>query len=59
MNEAADTGAPRGRFLLTAFGATAELKRETILQRQKEDIAIAKAAGTEDGRSIVLTQRVL
>ena len=40
--EAIDTGTPTGRFMLTVFGAVAELEREYILQRQREGIAIAK-----------------
>ena len=40
--EAIDTTAPSGKFVLTIFGAVAELGRENILQRQKEGVAIAK-----------------
>ena len=40
--EAIDTTTPTGRFMLTIFGAVAELEREYILQRQNEGIAIAK-----------------
>ena len=43
--EAIDTTTPSGKFMLTIFGAVAELEREYILQRQKEGIAIAKANG--------------
>ena len=50
MKEAVDTGTPQGRFMLTVFGAMAELERETILQRQREGIAIAKAEGKYKGR---------
>ena len=43
---------PQGKFMLTVFGAMAELERESILQRQREGIAIAK----EQGRmGVVLT----
>ena len=48
--EAIDTTTPSGNFMLTIFGAVAELEREYILQRQKEGIAIAKATGTYKGR---------
>ena len=34
--EAIDTTTPTGKFMLTVFGAVAELEREYILQRQKE-----------------------
>ena len=47
---AIDTTTPTGKFMLTVFGAVAELEREYILQRQKEGIAIAKANGVYKGR---------
>ena len=34
--EAIDTTTPTGKFMLTVFGAVAELEREYILQRQRE-----------------------
>ena len=40
--EAIDTTTPSGKFMLTIFGAVAELEREYILQRQREGIAIAR-----------------
>lgn len=48
--EAIDTTTPSGKFMLTIFGAVAELEREYILQRQREGIAIAKANGIYKGR---------
>lgn len=48
--EAIDTTTPTGKFMLTVFGAVAELEREYILQRQKEGIAIAKQNGVYKGR---------
>ena len=48
--EAIDTTTPTGKFMLTIFGAVAELEREYILQRQREGIAIAKANGVYKGR---------
>ncbi len=48
--ESLDTATPSGRFVLTIFGAVAELEREYILQRQKEGIAIAKQKGKYKGR---------
>ncbi|MCD8353682.1 MAG: recombinase family protein [Clostridiales bacterium] len=48
--EAIDTSTPTGRFMLTVFGAVAELEREYILQRQQEGIAIAKRNGIYKGR---------
>lgn len=37
--ETIDTSTPQGKFMLTVFGAMAELEREYILDRQKEGIA--------------------
>ena len=48
--EAIDTTTPSGKFMLTIFGAVAELERDYILQRQSEGIAIAKAQGKYKGR---------
>ena len=48
--EAIDTTTPTGKFMLTIFGAVAELEREYILQRQREGIAIAKQQGKYKGR---------
>ena len=48
--EAIDTSTPTGKFMLTVFGAVAELEREYILQRQREGIAIAKENGVYTGR---------
>ncbi len=48
--EAIDTTTPTGKFMLTIFGAVAELEREYILQRQREGIAAAKNMGKYTGR---------
>ena len=48
--EALDTSTPSSRFVLTIFGAVAQLEREYLLQRQKEGIAIAKQEGKYKGR---------
>ena len=45
-----DTSTPTGKFMLTIFGAVAELEREYILQRQREGIEIAKQKGVYKGR---------
>ena len=50
QKEAIDTSTPTGKFMLTIFGAVAELEREYILQRQREGIAIAKEQGKYTGR---------
>ena len=48
--ESIDTSSPTGKFMLTVFGAVAELERAYILERQKEGIAVAKAKGIYKGR---------
>lgn len=48
--EAIDTNTPTGKFMLTIFGAVAELELEYILQRQRKGIAIAKQQGKYAGR---------
>lgn len=50
QKETIDTTTPQGMFMLTVFGAMAQLERETILQRQREGIEAAKAAGKYKGR---------
>ena len=50
QKEAIDTATPTGKFMLTVFGAVAELEREYILQRQREGISIAKENGVYKGR---------
>ena len=51
-NEHIDTSTPTGKFMLTVFGAVAELERGYLLQRQAEGIAAAKARGIRFGRPI-------
>lgn len=53
LKENIDTTTPHGRFMLTVFGALAELERESILERQREGIEIAKAEGKYKGRKPV------
>ena len=50
QKEAIDTSTPTGKFMLTVFGAVAELEREYLLQRQREGIAVAKEKGVYKGR---------
>lgn len=50
LKESIDTTTPQGRFMLTVFGAMAELERESILERQREGIEIAKQEGKYTGR---------
>ena len=53
--EAIDTTTPTGKFMLTVFGAVAELEREYILQRQREGIYIAKELGKYKGRKPIVS----
>ena len=50
QKENIDTDTPAGKFMLTIFGAVAELEREYIRQRQREGIEIAKGQGKYKGR---------
>lgn len=45
-----DTTTPTGRLMLTMIGAIAEFERENLLERQREGIQVAKAAGKYKGR---------
>ena len=53
LKENIDTTTPQGRFMLTVFGALSELERESLLQRQREGIEIAKGEGKYKGRKPV------
>lgn len=48
--EAIDTKTPSGKFMLTIFGAIAQLEREYLLDRQREGIEIARQNGKYKGR---------
>lgn len=50
QKENIDTNTTMGKFVLTVFGAIAEMEREYILQRQKEGIEAAKQKGVYKGR---------
>jgi DNA invertase Pin-like site-specific DNA recombinase len=50
LKENIDTTSAQGRFILTLFGALAELERDNILTRQREGIESAKARGKKLGR---------
>ena len=52
QKEHIDTTTPTGKFMITVFGAVAELERGYILQRQAEGIAAARARGVRFGRPI-------
>jgi DNA invertase Pin-like site-specific DNA recombinase len=50
QKENIDTSTPTGKFMLTVFGAVAELERGYTLQRQRERIAAARVRGVHLGR---------
>ena len=50
QKERINTCTPDGKFMLTVFGAVAELERDYIRQRQREGIEIAKEQGKYKGR---------
>lgn len=51
--EALDTNTATGKLMLTMIGAINEFERVNLLERQREGIAIAKAAGKYKGRKEV------
>lgn len=53
LKEAIDTTTPTGMFMLTIFGAVAQLERDYIKDRQMEGIAIAKEQGKFKGRKAI------
>lgn len=57
QKENIDTSGPAGQLMLTIFAALSQFERESILQRQAEGIAIAKAEGRMTGRPKKATER--
>lgn len=55
--EQIDTDTPAGQFMLTVFGAMAQLEREYILDRQREGIEIARQNGKYKGRKAIAVDR--
>jgi len=55
LKENIDTHTPTGKFMLTVFGAVAELERGYIRQRQKEGIKLTLEAGEAYGRPPILS----
>ena len=47
-----DTSTPTGKLMLTMIAAINEFERENLLERQREGIAIAKAAGKFKGGQV-------
>ncbi|MBP3580412.1 MAG: recombinase family protein [Clostridia bacterium] len=50
IKENIDTSTPQGKLMLTLIGAIAEFERTSLLEKQREGIAIAKVAGKYKGR---------
>lgn len=53
-----DTQSPSGKLTLTMFAAMAQFEREMMLERQREGIAKAKAAGKYKGRKPVPADKI-
>lgn len=54
--EQIDTSTPTGKLMLTMIAAIAEFERQTLLDRQREGIAIAKQKGAYKGRKKVVVK---
>src|SRR5689334_294557 len=50
LNLGADSASPTGKLIYTVVGAVAAFERELMLERQRDGIAKAKAAGRYKGR---------
>lgn len=50
LKESIDTSTPQGQFMLTVFGALAQLERDCIRQRTEEGRRIAMQEGRISGR---------
>lgn len=57
LGMAIDTGTPNGRLMLNVLGSVAQFEREIMLERQREGIAQAKAAGKYRGRAPTARKR--
>jgi DNA invertase Pin-like site-specific DNA recombinase len=53
LKEAIDTTTPTGVFMLTVFGAVAQLERDYLKDRQMEGISIAVTEGKYKGRKSI------
>jgi len=58
-NPALSTTTPQGKFTLTLFAAVAELERDMIRERQREGIALAKAAGKYDREPSLTPEQIV
>lgn len=50
LKEQIDTSTPQGEFMMIVFSGLSQFERQCLLQRQKEGIECAKAAGKYKGR---------
>jgi DNA invertase Pin-like site-specific DNA recombinase len=50
VNMGVDTSTPTGKLMLNVLGSVAQFEREMMLERQREGVAKAKAAGKYKGR---------
>jgi len=57
LNLGMDTQTPTGKLMLTVLGAVAQFEREMMLERQREGITKAKAAGRYKGRKPIAAER--
>lgn len=57
LNMGIDTSTPTGKLMLNVLGGVAEFEREIMLERQREGIAKAKAAGKYKGRKPTAQQK--
>ena len=56
LNLGMDTQTPTGKLMLTVLGGVAQFEREMMLERQREGVAKAKAAGKYKGRTPLPTE---
>ena len=62
LNLGMDTQTPTGKLMLTVLGGVAQFEREMMLERQREGVVKAKAAGKYKGRkplAVDLRQKVV
>lgn len=57
LNLGMDTHTPTGKLMLTMLGGVAQFEREMMLERQREGVARAKAAGKYKGRKPIAPER--
>lgn len=57
LNLGMDTSTPTGKLMLTVLGGVAQFEREIMLERQREGVAKAKAAGKYKGRKPISPER--